>query len=289
MFKFAGKWTIIVALGLMLGMSVQATEKAKAKEAKAKDTKSEKAKTEVKPEGTDTEKAKAEEVKGSGLISKWMFDEGEGTFTKDSEGNNDIKAGKHGFVWVDGIEGKAILLSVGDGGIRVPNNESLMPDSMTFSAWVKPSEKLNADTIDDHISIFSKGGTSSGGGLGANLWITTKGYLMLYVGSDKNKGKSFRWGLIQAHIALEKDTWYHIATTYGDKKAKLYLNGEMIMKKPMKSDLAWKKSKSLYLGAYPGAEWDFPGAMDEVAVYNRVLTDEEIKKIYEEHTAGAPE
>jgi len=87
--------------------------------------------------------------------------------------------------------------------------------------------------------------------------------------------------------SIEPGRWYHVVMTY-DKQTgehKLYLNGKLIGTN-VKNITDWSNlpGSSFYVGAYwsgasPSSFWN--GLIDEVRVYTRVLSGEEIKEHYE--------
>jgi hypothetical protein len=223
----------------------------------------------------------------SGLIAKWLLDEGQGTIAKDISGSNTMD--KSNIKWGDGIKGKGLVFK-GNNAAVVNNNASLMPDEISFSAWIKPAEKIDKDNEKINV-IFFKGQTGSGT-KGVNFWLHSGGVLFFYIGSDKNEESSFSWYATQQAVVLEKDVWYHVVATHSVNSSKIYLNGELVKESvhasPVK--LAWDEGMNLALGGYPGATgMDFRGTIDEPAVYNRALTAEEVLNLYREHTASAPE
>jgi hypothetical protein len=109
-----------------------------------------------------------------------------------------------------------------------------------------------------------------------NMWGTSSLYLPhvnLYVRSGK-------------HTKWEADVWYHLAATYDEKEGvgKNYVNGvlesdiaedgatraEMAAAGPLQAN-----DRELLVGKYNNT---FDGIIDEVAIYNRVLTEKEINK-----------
>ena len=100
---------------------------------------------------------------------------------------------------------------------------------------------------------------------------------------------------------LSKDTWYHAAFTYdgATRNISLYLNGHLEMSNIVPSQyIGGTINRPFRLGSHGdcgGANIrNFDGLIDEAAVYNRVLTQEEITAHYNNGTgkdyctAGAP-
>lgn len=79
--------------------------------------------------------------------------------------------------------------------------------------------------------------------------------------------------------------WNHIVLVYEDKQPKLYLNGEFI-KTGLTSTKIVHPSKNRFGGYRYG--W-FNGLIDEVAIYNRALTAEEIQQRYQKTSVPTQE
>ncbi len=82
--------------------------------------------------------------------------------------------------------------------------------------------------------------------------------------------------------SLNQKQWYHIAAIY-DRAASqmhLYLNGELVASGRAPAEIT--KVDRLFLGTwnYPQEPRYFKGKLDDVSLYNRPLTEQEIKEIY---------
>ena len=80
---------------------------------------------------------------------------------------------------------------------------------------------------------------------------------------------------------LAANQWVHVAVTLGSGTAKLYVNGEL---KATKSGITIKpsdfKPSVNYIGKSQWPDPLFSGMIDEFRVYNHVLSDDEIKAVY---------
>ena len=82
-------------------------------------------------------------------------------------------------------------------------------------------------------------------------------------------------GTLTSASTLSTNTWYHVAITYDRSDIKLYINGSKDMTAP-ESDLVSSLSGGMNIGADMNGINYFKGAIDEVMVYNRALSDREI-------------
>lgn len=85
-------------------------------------------------------------------------------------------------------------------------------------------------------------------------------------------------------VPAQADVWYHLAATFTDGEVHIYLNGEEGsyvsdgLGDPM---MVMPSGDVKYLQIGSDYNHAFEGVMDEFRVYNRVLSPEEIKALYE--------
>ena len=96
-------------------------------------------------------------------------------------------------------------------------------------------------------------------------------------------GKGFR--TVAAPYRCKPETWYHAAGVFDKTSVKLFVNGSLVAEKPVTSGEKLINSKHrLMIGANPGKRNRpnaiFQGRMDEVAVWERALSDREIRFLY---------
>ena len=73
--------------------------------------------------------------------------------------------------------------------------------------------------------------------------------------------------------------WYHMAITVGDSIGKMYVNGTQLGADKTFADLVLSDtSKDLTIGTADGS-WNFRGLIDEVAIFNVELDEEDIQDI----------
>jgi hypothetical protein len=163
--------------------------------------------------------------------------------------------------WVDGKYGKALEFD-GTNYVRVPINETLqLRESFTVEFWVKREDSQPATW-----NYMVAGGTL--------MWA-------VIVNADQNvyvwSRSGGTWGQrLVTSIPLTTD-WTHIALTYDvGSGVELYFNGEKAGEggtPPVVDEI----DGSVMVGARnPGQEF-FAGIIDEVALYNRILTLDEIR------------
>lgn len=197
----------------------------------------------------------------SGLVAALGFEEGTGTTAADVSGlgNNGVVSGA---TWTSsGKFGKA--LSFGSGSIVTINDSASLDltSGMTLEAWVNPT------TLSGWMNLIFKQDNSSG---------------VVYVlqGSTSpaqhpSFGGSFSGTNLSAPSSLPLNTWSHVAGTYDGTTMKFYVNGLLVASRPQTGPIA-TSTGPLTIGGNVvyGENWN--GLIDEVRIYNRALSQNEI-------------
>ena len=205
----------------------------------------------------------------TGLVGEWNFDEGSGNTAHDSSGyGNDGTI--HGANWTTGKFGNALEFDGSDDYVSVDDNDQqLAPDALTFEAWIKVlSGWSNSDRI-----VSKKGSLSWNAASGWSLEINTGG-MMTFLGSGGTYGDRLSMG-------WQQDTWHHVAITKeaGATVVKGYLDGQY--KDNQSCNTISPNTQPLTLAFYPNEDRYAPIIIDQVRIYNRALSPEEIKASYE--------
>ena len=121
-------------------------------------------------------------------------------------------------------------------------------------------------------------------------WGNFSFYNYCAIGLSPTYGKTFFWtyGNDQtSNSTLNLNTWSNITVTYenSSSRAKFYINGNLD-KDTILSNLATSNS-ILYFGkSLQNTSTFFNGSLDDIAIYNRALTQEEITALYNGTTNG---
>lgn len=210
------------------------------------------------------------------FVAHWKLDEKAGVAAADSAGSH-AGALEKGPAWTDGRLGGALSFDGTDDGVRVENSERLSPQAgpegeMTLAAWIKIPERPPAS---------DQGRTP----------IVCKGDLRafeyaLYVNADGRAGFAL-WTLGgEGHAELAGGSiavgrWHHVAGVFKKGRfARLLLDGVQVSElTTFKGELAAGHS-DLFLGRR-GDKQFLKGAVDDVRLYSRVLSDAELKALAE--------
>ena len=209
--------------------------------------------------------------KAEGLVLYFPFDEGAGDEAKDASGtgnDGDINGAK----WADKGKYGGALEFDGKSYVEVPSSNSLeeLVEEVTIAVWVNPEL------------------TGSG-------WqgIVTKGddaaehfELLVNVDGHAHTAQMFEQGRLIANRpapgSIVAGEWQHLAVTYKPGEWVFYINGEVQESKIDATTNLVPDGKPVVIGdEIPKARF-FEGLIDEVAIFNRALSEDEIKLIMDE-------
>ena len=220
----------------------------------------------------------------AGLVALWSG-EGDGL---DSIGGN--TAMLTDITFAEGKVGQAFSLNGLSSWMKIPARPSLdvgKGDGLTITAWIKPSDVTSFRPIVEWSAVTQ---------VGVHLWL---GHLPqqhgeLFANVIDDAGHSHPMNSAQGVIVPGQ--FQHIALTY-DKAggvAVLYVNGCVVMQQNLGS-FTPQTSYDLLISRRPGdhpGDWTYNafyvGLLDEIAIYNRALSAEEIKSVGITENNGEP-
>ena len=215
-------------------------------------------------------------VEEENILVYYSFDKLSGKkFTDDSGNGNDAELVGKGAL-VDGQFKKAVHLS-GGGIVQMPANDFIVPigekGEITMEAWFYLNEHASYDGI---ISIEA----AAGGCCEFRTMVNPSFNPFWDAGhhADKSLG----------NFQFELDEWYHYVLVADGKDGKIYVNGEFIGEQP--ENFRWPKFKeaAIYIGAgeNPNLHKVEDAIIDEVVIYDKALTEEEIQQSMELSVPG---
>lgn len=215
------------------------------------------------------------------LVGWWRFNNETGensTFFRDwsGYGNDAMCIGSSCPNPTSGMFGKGLQFDEADDYLTAINQSSLNTGSqLTVESWIYTS---NAS---DHQYIIGNGrdccDNPGRGGYGISIYSQKlRGEIWL------NSSKTLLD--LGSSTSLRSSTWYHVAMIFTGTEMILYVNGkEDKRSSEIPSDAIQFAEYPLRIGAltyYAPKYYTFGGIVDEIKIWNRVLTPEEIKRDY---------
>ena len=207
------------------------------------------------------------------LVGYWSFDDGSGTVARDSSGN-----GNDGTLhnmedadWVDGVSGKCLSFDGDDDYVDLNAADVLSGATEgSISAWVYAN---NWDA--NRMTVFS---TETGA-----AWASLR--FVLFTHSDSSltfsvaDGTNSTQDTCNTGTGLPSETWLHVVGTFDGSNVKIYINGEE------KASISSSITPGTFTPTFTGIGWHYDvrywnGLIDEVRIYNKALTAQEVKALY---------
>jgi hypothetical protein len=214
----------------------------------------------------------------AGLVAHWKFDEGSGGIATDSAGTNDGTL-INGPAWTDGQIGGALDFNGVDdyvdiGSIAGTDPLALAGSNFTIVCWIRP-----ALTGNDYQRIVDKSNDHDGMN-GYIVYVHTDGKLSVGVNLNSFWSNS---------SVITANTWQQIAVTADGSNYRLYVDGETVSGSFAAGsyDSPPAVTTNMRIGAWNHApDRRFNGAIDDVRIYDRALSDTEVQQLYQEGSAG---
>ncbi|MCX5643288.1 MAG: hypothetical protein NTZ17_01185 [Phycisphaerae bacterium] len=205
------------------------------------------------------------------LVGWWKMDDEKCGVAADYSGYDNYGTLMNGPEFVDGYLGDALSFDGTDDYVTCGNDASLTSvDSVSVAAWVR----LGAVGRDQKIASNQNDATG-----GYKLGVYSSNNMAEFeIRSSANAATLNR--TTPGGTALRTNTWYHVAGVYDKGKAlRTYINGKLD-RELATAEVAGVSTGVLMLGreTYRSAYY-WLGLMDDVRVYNKALTEEEIRKV----------
>jgi hypothetical protein len=210
---------------------------------------------------TATATLSATYIPSPGLVAAYNFDEGSGTNSADVSGNGHPATLIGGPTWVPGHSGTALSFN-GQSSYASTNLATSLP-AWTISTWVRspapPTNAAASGPIQRQANYQINWNHPSAALRGAAA-VRVAG--VLYPAS---------FGPLAAN------TWYHLSATYDGETLKAYKNGNLITSNTAPSGSPSTNSNPFTIAKNAALDQFFQGIVDDVRVYNRVLTQAQIR------------
>ncbi len=198
------------------------------------------------------------------LVGSWKFENN--VMDSSDHGNDGVISGNPEYV-AGKSDGLALHFKTANDFITISESPDFNMTSFTLAAWVKIPQPIP----DGWRAIIEH-----------NRW--GENWFGLWKSVNGNRFH-FRWGnqgyfTSDFNSTISPDTWYHVAGTFNatGKTARLYLNGSLD-KVIQNVDVPVATLSEIRIGLNMDNVEEFKGIIDDLRVYNRVLSETEINEL----------
>ncbi|SJM91620.1 LamG domain-containing protein [Crenothrix polyspora] len=213
-------------------------------------------------------------------MANWNFDDCavNNSTVKDTSGNQNNGTINGNLSCVAGVSNTALQFD-GKSYINVPSSKSLNPvDQLTASFWIRVDDFINPVS-----TIIHKGG------VGIPVCLNNREYAFYvhnnFVFHQTPAGDGSCAHQVYSTKVIEKGKWLHYVGVIDRKKhvMSIYINGKLNIEQPDSYSSFNNNNDDLRIGfSKEGFSWESPfkGALDDVRLYNRALTDMDVQALY---------
>lgn len=223
------------------------------------------------------------QIPTSGLVGHFPFNGNANDAS--SSGNNGTVSGASLTSDRFGNPNSAYSFNGSSNYIKVDNTKNLSNDTYTYSVWINPTVLPTSGKFAYFLDI----GTESFGSISYGQTLGFNNSYFGYTGWAASTSKSSNpntTNRTDLSILPLVDKWYHVVLTRDNTKLRLFVNNLLVTESSTGASTAYSSPNSLYLGnrSLLDAGAYFNGKLDDIRLYNRVLTSQEIDNLYNENT-----
>ncbi len=220
-----------------------------------------------------------------GLVAYWPLDDGSGNVARDATGNGNDGELLGGPTWTgDSMMGTGALVFDGtDDLIRLASFDVVGGNGITLACWIKTG---NLDTPGNDPRMISK----TAGGSNDDHWFMLSSSR---VGADKVFRLRLKTDGVTGELKantdgiIDLDVWIHVVANWDGSTMRIYKNGVEAGSLAKGGVLDVDPTVEMAIGSQPVTTdaRPFDGTIDDVAIWNRALTPDEINELM---TIGIP-
>jgi hypothetical protein len=207
------------------------------------------------------------------LVGYWPMDETTTNSCDATADNCDYSGNINHAAWVNsagpnqGQFGNAVVTSASDYAAAADDDSLDLATSITITAWIYDTSGLsNQDCIVDKDS-----------------GSTSRNYALLINDQTVSDNLEFSFdGISTTHASnsrITKNAWNHIAVTYDSIQVRIFINGVLDYQASETTAMP-TNTASLFIGTSGTTSPDFEGQIDELRIYNRALSVQEIQNLF---------
>lgn len=212
-----------------------------------------------------------------GLVMHLKFD---GDLTDASGNGNHAECTYGKITYEDGIFGQSAAFN-GKSYIEIPDNDSLDIKNFTISLWAYKTKNFKTD---QWVPYVHKGPDEDCWAPPYDLYEMADNLPLIYLHDTSDDTELDQFSMDGKSIDIRK--WFLLTVTYNGSEVRMYEN-DTLLKKESVTGCPTSTIGDLYIGMKDG-EFFFNGYMDDLRIYNRALSANEVTSLYETGLAANP-
>jgi len=215
-------------------------------------------------------------VPTNGLVGWWGFN---------GNANDASSSGNHGTVYgavlANDRNGKinSSYSFNGNQHILIPHRDNMNSDFITISLWFKSNSISNSSLI-YKTSLNAKnevyGCVFNYPSIGNNVWSVKNG------NNCNNPGAG--WQTTNTTGNFFDGNWHNIVCTYDGKYSRVYIDNSLISSDTFQTSVMDRCAGDINIGKGWNSNYHMIGSIDDLGIWNRVLTSKEIENIFHTKT-----
>ena len=223
----------------------------------------------------------------NGLVAYYPFNGN----ALDSSGNGNNPSFNNATLTSDrfGNANSAYLFNGASSYMQIPNSTTLnLGTHFSISLWVKPTGFYGSDCKENY--IMQKGDPTAS--------ANNSAYYLAYSSQGYSNGNHCNLPLDTLHQNfygptnyangnpyqpyIQENNWYYVVYTYTGDSTYLYVNGVLSFSTKEPSTATFSNTADLFFGKYGNPQYNFwlNGVLDDIRIYNRVISNEEVTALY---------
>jgi hypothetical protein len=195
-----------------------------------------------------------------------------GTTAYDRSGNGNNGALTNGPTRAIGKVGQALGFDGTDDYILVSRNSAIEPVIVSVATWVKLGVAATSQAA--YSKIVEKSHRTSGTAISYDVGSNYSGNGKFFFEASDGS-----YNAVQSTTIPVAGTWYHVVGVYDGATSNIYINGVLENTVSDTGSITYN-SDNLFIGQNGSNGERFNGVVDEVRIYNRALSESEVKQLY---------
>ena len=183
---------------------------------------------------------------------------------------------------IEGILGEGYRFQTNSHFVRIPHEDYVSERVFGVSANHSLMAFVYVENYENWATVINKATGGSWSNTTSGIWVSDQGGITFSLAS--NEGGNPSGSNSQLHYTnVETDKWYHVVGVADGSRQYLYLNGELVADRSISiSRTRSENTQPITLGRRSvGSNPSLRGMIQDVRIYDRVLSSDEIKFIYD--------